>query len=256
MFAFQMPDGLFRFGRVIRTDTRVGGVPGAILIYLYTASSQDIAAVPSLRKDELLAPPMAIDRDPWLDGYFQTIGHQPLDDSDILDVHCFWSPVRSRYLDADGNKLPHRIEPCGFFGLGNSYAVNRVVSEALGMPRAEREAPQQDEAANGGERDPRDQVHSVVVHLAQPGVFDLSELEDGLEDAMDKAGAGELDGHEIPLTEAGFTRIFLYEGDPDQIANAILPVLRDANVPRGSFIIKRYKDRRRKPEKIEITPGE
>jgi len=136
IFAFQMPDGLFRFGRVIRTDATVGGFPNCVLIYVYRPAQMTKLPIPPLRKSELLVAPLATNRQPWLKGYFQTMERGELNQHDILECHCFWDPARLRYVNDDGRVLAERIEPCGFDGLGSYRTIDDEISKALGIALA------------------------------------------------------------------------------------------------------------------------
>jgi hypothetical protein len=134
VFAFQMPDGLYRFGRVIRPDADLG-FP-AILVYLYRPTSTDLTAVPALRRDDLLVPPLGVARDLWNAGFFQTVRRDPLDPADVWPTHCFFNDSCGRYYDDDGHELPDRHEPCGEQALRFIGGVDREISLALGLPLA------------------------------------------------------------------------------------------------------------------------
>lgn len=136
IFVFQMPDGLFRYGRVIRTDAVIGGFPNCTLIYIYSATSATKLPVPRLTREQLLIPPIGTNRQPWLRGYFEMIGHAQLRPEDVLEVHCFLDPVWKRYVDADGRVLPEKHEPCGFDGLHSYRTIDDDVSRALGIALA------------------------------------------------------------------------------------------------------------------------
>jgi hypothetical protein len=86
VFAMQMPDDLYLFGRVICTDAVSGFSAGAILIYVFRTRSE-VKARPrrqELRPDNLLASPILINRLPWSRGYFETIDHRLLEQADLL----------------------------------------------------------------------------------------------------------------------------------------------------------------------------
>jgi len=143
VFAMQVPDGRFLFGRVISTEAvwnNVGAGHPAILIYIYRHVSQDAAPVLPDRKvlspGNLLVPPKFINRLPWSRGYFQTIASLPLAQGDVLPVHCFYSSVFRRYYGDGGRELPGRVEPCGTWALSSYRTVDDDVSRALGIPLA------------------------------------------------------------------------------------------------------------------------
>lgn len=136
-FAYQMPDNLYRFGRVIRTDARIGGFDNCILVYFYTPSSVSLEEVPALSTSALLIPPKATNAQPWARGYFQFVRNDRLIRSDILAQHCFWDAAFKCYRDADGTILQMRSEPCGFFGLSSYRTIDDELSGTLGFPVAE-----------------------------------------------------------------------------------------------------------------------
>lgn len=136
IFVLQMPDGLYRYGRVITTDVNIGGFTGCTLVYIYRVTRPTKVPIPELRLDDLLIPPKCTNRLPWARGYFETIEHRPLDPTDVPPVLCFWSPVHDRYMDADGKYLPRRTEPCGLYALGSFRTIDADISRAIGITPA------------------------------------------------------------------------------------------------------------------------
>jgi len=136
VFTFQMPDDLFRYGRVITTDAFIGGFPNCVLIYLYAESSRDKSDIPRLQKNDLLIAPLGTNRLAWIRGYFEFVANVPLTADDVWPVHCFWDDPFQRYVDEHGNKLPHRFEPCGFDGLNSFLTIDYQISAALGITQS------------------------------------------------------------------------------------------------------------------------
>lgn len=135
IFVYQMPDGLYRYGRVIRDDIQMDPLRGLLLLYFYQAASKVKSATPELRKEELLIPPELHDRGPWTRGYFETIASVTLKPDDILPVHCFKSEARvfEQYVDEYGKRIPRRTKPCGDYGLCSEVTVDVRLSRALGI---------------------------------------------------------------------------------------------------------------------------
>ena len=81
--------------------------------------------------------------------------------------------------------------------------------------------------------------HLVRVEFSFEGtdLDPLFELEDQLEEAIQKAGVGELDGDEVGQ---GVAVIFMYGPDADALLHAILPVLRASELVRDGFVLKQY----------------
>ncbi|MEZ5170672.1 MAG: immunity 26/phosphotriesterase HocA family protein [Acidimicrobiia bacterium] len=74
VFALQLADGRYLFGRIISTDAMAGpSMGGAILIYVYRERS-DQKALPKraeLRPDRLLVSPIMTNQRPWTKGCFR-----------------------------------------------------------------------------------------------------------------------------------------------------------------------------------------
>lgn len=138
LFAMQLPDDTFIFGRVVGADLEppLAPMPLAYLIYVYNLRSPvkqpDLDA---LRPDRLLLPPVFINRMPWTKGYFEKVAHQELVAHMRLPQHCFWDAARARFVDERQNPLPREVSPCGDWGLSSYRWLDDQVSDALGIPR-------------------------------------------------------------------------------------------------------------------------
>jgi len=80
VFAMQIPDGRYLFGRVIGADLAAGQapMPGAYLIYVYNVVRDAKVVDPNdLAPDRLLIPPIHTNRMGWTKGYFETIASGP-----------------------------------------------------------------------------------------------------------------------------------------------------------------------------------
>ncbi|MCZ7627614.1 MAG: immunity 26/phosphotriesterase HocA family protein [Microthrixaceae bacterium] len=138
VFALQLPDGRYLFGRVISTEAMAGpSMGGAILIYVYRERSdqKELPERAELRPDRLLVSPIMTNQQPWTKGYFETIENLPVDGDDVLDQHCFrrWD---GRYFDEALNELPGPIEPVGDYGVHSYRTIDDEISDALGFDRA------------------------------------------------------------------------------------------------------------------------
>ena len=84
VFAMQMADEGFVFGRVVSTDARWDEseeFPGMYLVYVYAGVSPE-KKVPDralMSVDNLLLPPKIINRVGWSRGYMETIANVPFD---------------------------------------------------------------------------------------------------------------------------------------------------------------------------------
>ncbi|MGD7708308.1 immunity 26/phosphotriesterase HocA family protein [Microlunatus sp. Y2014] len=138
VFAMQLPDRTYLFGRVIGADLEPprAPMPKAYLIYVYQGCSQTIEPdLDALVPDRLLLPPVFINRMPWTKGYFQTVANRDLAEGDLLPQHCFWDALRACYIDEQQNVLPREVPPCGDWGLSSYRWLDDQISDALGIPR-------------------------------------------------------------------------------------------------------------------------
>ncbi len=125
----------YYFGRVVSTTAHCGfGPPKAILIYIYNAHSKEKDKIPKLDKNNLLIPPCMINRLGWSRGYFENVEFKEFDPREILELHCFWDPIKKIYVNEKEEQINKAYESVGLFALGNYRTVDRRVSKALGIP--------------------------------------------------------------------------------------------------------------------------
>jgi hypothetical protein len=137
IFAVGLPDETFIFRRVIRADIprERAPMPRSNLIYVYryrnSSKAPDLA---ELTPDRLLIPPLFINRLPWSRGYFEPVASEPLTPADLLPLHCF-RDFNGSFVDEDGNLLSAERQPCGDWGLYGYLGFDKLISDALGIPR-------------------------------------------------------------------------------------------------------------------------
>lgn len=79
---------------------------------------------------------------------------------------------------------------------------------------------------------------ALLVHLPSTGAgFSLDEIEDPLIAAIDDAGVGEFDGNEIGAEGA---ILYMYGPDAEALFVVVEPVLRQMELPDGSYLVKRF----------------
>lgn len=134
IFTMRLVSGGCVFGRVISTGAVHGGVPGLILIYVYSGIAETAQAPCQFDKNRLLFPPLVTNRQGWLKGYFQTVEHRPLVSEDRFPVHCFqrrsFHGAKS-YFDEFDQPLPARLEPCGEYVVAGYSSIDRRIAKAL-----------------------------------------------------------------------------------------------------------------------------
>ncbi|MFT3661374.1 MAG: hypothetical protein QM809_08220 [Gordonia sp. (in: high G+C Gram-positive bacteria)] len=83
--------------------------------------------------------------------------------------------------------------------------------------------------------------HAVIVNFDY-GSRDLDalfEVEELLEEALEAAGTGELDGNEIAV-DGGDACLYFYGPDADALHETVRPILAAATCVRGASVYKRY----------------
>jgi len=131
VFVALPPDGLFLFGRVIRTDAL--GPMKALLVYIYSNRSATKEVPEGLSPDSLLIPPAFTNALGWSHGRFETIANERLAPGDVLRRHCFFAA--GRYYDENGTTLAEPSEPCGIGGLASYRMLDDRISDALEIAR-------------------------------------------------------------------------------------------------------------------------
>lgn len=138
VFMMSYPVG-YLFGRVVATELSQP-MPKSCLIYIYNVTSTE--PTPDREKltpSNLLIPPQFTNPAMWRIGLAETIDHWPLESNDLLPQHCFARFSSGKFVDEYGEVIPHRVEPCGVFGLNSRGSLDARISEALGIPLPEKD---------------------------------------------------------------------------------------------------------------------
>jgi hypothetical protein len=136
VFVYQMPDGLYRFGRLVARDIAVGGFersPAQHLVYFYRGESATKDVLPDLDNLDFLVPPLVVNQKPWTLGYFERVARAPITAGQRLPTHCFRDSLRGRYFDETGSELSSPVEPCGEWALQSYRTVDDTLSSVLGF---------------------------------------------------------------------------------------------------------------------------
>ena len=142
IFAMQIPDGRYLFGRVIEADLPRDRAPMPLsnLVYIYDALSvSEKPALERLNPSNLLIPPYFTNRKLWTLGYAKVVDHADVLSEDRLEHHSFKDLIadhRYRIVDEFGVETQHVSDLCGTWGLVSYRYLDDRISEALGIPPA------------------------------------------------------------------------------------------------------------------------
>lgn len=132
----------YLLGKVVSTEAiwSIGGISSgtANLIYLYKGTYPTVDAATAGQPNELLSAPLLTNNLPWSRGYFQplpkgsTVQYPP-----AAVRHCFRFIPTNSYYDERGQLLDAPFDPVGEFGLHSYRTIDDLISDAIGIPRAE-----------------------------------------------------------------------------------------------------------------------
>ncbi len=133
MFILQPILGIFYYGKVIKTDLQSydSFIRGMFLIFIYDYCSTQKEIVYDLETNNLLIAPQIVNKQPWLKGYFETIGNVEVTSQENNMDLGFWDVLRERYVDINGNPLDVLPRVRSVYGLGSYGIVSKEVYKAL-----------------------------------------------------------------------------------------------------------------------------
>ncbi len=133
IFVVQPKKGIYIFGKVIevKISSKDPFVNGWNLIYIFKKFNKEIELPDFLDSKEFLIPPMIVNNQGWIKGYFLTIGNADVTTEERKIDLGFWDDITKEYVDIKGNPLSRTPEVCSFYGLGSYGAVGRSVQKVL-----------------------------------------------------------------------------------------------------------------------------
>lgn len=133
LFVLQPIQGVFYYGKVIKTDLQSHDafIRGMFLIFIYDYCSTQKEIVRGLESNNLLIAPQIVNKQPWLKGYFETIGNVEVTVQENNMDLGFWDMLRERYVDINGNPLDVPPKIRSVYGLGSYGIVSKEVYKAL-----------------------------------------------------------------------------------------------------------------------------
>jgi hypothetical protein len=84
-----------------------------------------------LETNDLLIAPQIVNKQPWLKGYFETIGNVEVTTQENSIDFGFWDILRERYVDISGNPLDVPPKVSSIYGLGSYGIVSKEVYKVL-----------------------------------------------------------------------------------------------------------------------------
>ncbi|MBE6754655.1 MAG: hypothetical protein E7559_09980 [Ruminococcaceae bacterium] len=138
VFVLQPFSGTFYFGKVIQSDLQSDDsfIRGMFLVYIYDYSSTKKEIVTDFENSDFLIAPMIINTQPWLKGYFETIGNIPVTVQERNVEYGFWDVIKKHYVDIKGNVLDSPPKYHSIYGLGSYGIITKEVFKALGSDNA------------------------------------------------------------------------------------------------------------------------
>lgn len=134
IFVIQPLVGQYFYGKVIRTNlpNEMEGMRGWNLIYIYKKMVQE--SVPSaewLDPEQILIPPMIVNNQGWIQGYFLTLASVKVAERDFVKNYGFWDSFTKQFLDEEGKLLGYEPIIWTDYGIGSYGSVGYDVQKAL-----------------------------------------------------------------------------------------------------------------------------
>jgi hypothetical protein len=134
VFAFQLADGLYRFGRVFHTAVPVygKGEDGSILVVAYRHEADKMEDYPSrLLPRDILGPPLILLPILWSRGFFAHLQNRPFEPEEVPQPGpCFryWGET---YRDPDGNPMACNPKLLGEWAGTSPFAFAEEIMAAI-----------------------------------------------------------------------------------------------------------------------------
>ncbi len=139
VFAFQLADGLYRFGRVFHTAVPIGGKDDCgNLVVAYRYEAETIGECPPhLLPDDALGPPMVVSSRPWSLGYFAHLHCRPFEREEVPHPGpCLFDYYADKCRGPDGSFVRKNPRLMGTWALTGYLAVGTELIAAVNVPKA------------------------------------------------------------------------------------------------------------------------
>lgn len=145
LFAFQVPDGRYGRGMVLRKNSPHDGsapMPAADLLVFFDALYEDLfLSSEGISGCSALFPPVWTNRMGWSRGYFVAIGEAEIPEPFLPENSCFYDIGRKRHFDGYG-RATSKKPLCGTWALFSYRWIDDQISDALGYARVPTEEAQ------------------------------------------------------------------------------------------------------------------
>jgi len=101
------------------------------LIYIYNYKSTKKEEPVKLGSYELLIPPIVVNNQPWIKGYFETLCNQLVSDNEKDVDYGFWDVMERIYVNLLGQPIKREPKYWSYFGLGSYGVVAKEVFRAF-----------------------------------------------------------------------------------------------------------------------------
>jgi len=133
VFVLQPTKGMFYFGKVIQTNLKSTDsfINGMTLIYIYKYCSINKELPLELEKEEFLIAPTIVNNQPWLKGYFETIGNVQVSENERTVEFAFWDVLKEEYVDISGQTITQKPQYWSVYGLGSYGVIGKEIQKAI-----------------------------------------------------------------------------------------------------------------------------
>ncbi|NIF22095.1 Imm26 family immunity protein [Candidatus Pantoea multigeneris] len=133
VFYFKLSDGRFGYGMVSLGKIDVGPFKNAIVIYIYDSFTLSPDENITLKKEDLLLPPIITNASCWKNGYFVTLKKLGSNRLDVYHEHYFKNPIRNKVYNHNGieTELPIDNIPVGEESIQFHKSVINSIEYAL-----------------------------------------------------------------------------------------------------------------------------
>ncbi|MBK1832406.1 hypothetical protein JIN77_16855 [Verrucomicrobiaceae bacterium R5-34] len=142
VFVYRMPDGLYRFGRLLARglgsslESQLWADPVFHLVCFFEGSSLNKNSWPDLETTNYLIPPCLVNQKLWTLGYFKRIARIPLVRDELSNL-CFKVNRLglTKYYLIDGSEVSDPQLPCVDLSLHSFLTIDDSLSDALLIDR-------------------------------------------------------------------------------------------------------------------------